>query len=983
MHRRRILQCLVGHYRLALWTLFAGALVAGIQGFGQGIEPKAVQWLSPAMGAIFRQGQPVHLQIETEGMIRELHLVEFYSGTRRIGVATQPPFQFDWFEASPGFHWITAVARGSEDWMEASLPIRIAVTPADCDTLLVESGPPLAILSSGATEPEIFFAEDISRYPPFGLNQIPRPSIPRSQEMASRFRARLPGVHVEDFERFDPDTTPVDVRFGTSQVTLEGSQSVLEVSDIGGTIQGQFPISGLRGLSLQGDVGSGFLSLEFSESQVAFGFFGTDIELNGLAVTLYESNGIARSFDVPITRFQGSGGAFFWGVLDPAHPFVKVELTRIGLFEDGFLFDDLHIARPFELGSEPAWPELSAFPSSVDESDLGSTEQTLEVRLSRPSETPVTVQYSFEDLSAVHGMDYLASPGVVRFEPGETRKVIPWTLMGDPLVELDESFRVRLHHPIGALVTRCEASVIIRDDDVLAVNTPPRISSIRSMILWHGQKSDPLVFSIEDHETPADRLQLRTTSSDTRSIPESGMTWIGSGKNRSLVLSPTAEANGPVTIQLEVMDAGGLSARTSFQVDVVGLDDEVALISDQSEALDWMATALDQIGVGQVRVPRELASVALLHGFKAVVWNPAPDRPALNSELVLLEGLVREGVGLYAVGPQIAGTFGASEVALRERWADLLNVDATVPIALSGAINWTPELISHPVLSGIVGAIGSIVSSEVVLGGLPRNDAVVLGRQGAGALLVVSHQTFPRVVTQLFSLGSSAGQSGSRDHRRLFQNALWWILGKPLCPFPLALDVASGSEENGLSGDSIAYKILMRRTGDCSISGSMLKVTLDPSLEVAHVNSNVGRWERTLEGGILRIGSMQGDIREARLCLVLQRQGSGTVTNRFVAQTFLNLEAGEPDLEIVKTEFLQGSDSIGSPELIMERLNSGEIRLSLQGATRGVSYRIEGSADLSRWTDVEPNADAGWRRVVGAVAAEPQYFRVSRRLECP
>ncbi len=982
MLRRCILNCLVDHYRLALWTLLAGALFVGSPGFGQGIEPKALQWLSPAMGAIFLQGQPVHLQIETEGTTRELHLVEFYSGTQRIGVATKPPFQFDWSEASPGFHWITTVAIGPEDWMEASLPIRIAVTPVDCGTLLVESGPPLTILSSGAMEPEIFFAEDISRFPPFGLNQVPRPSLPRSHEMASRFRARLPGVHVEDFERFDPDTTPGDVRFGTSHVTLEGSQSVLEVSDIGGTIQGQFPVSGSRGLSLQGDVGSGFLSLEFSESQVAFGFFGTDIELNGLAVTLYESNGIARSFDVPITQFQGSGGAFFWGVLDPAHPFVKVELTRIGLFEDGFLFDDLHIARPFELGSEPAWPELSVLPSSVGEGDLGSTEQALEVRLSRPSESPVTVQYSFEDLSAVHGMDYMGGHGVVRFEPGETRKFVPWSLMGDLLVEPDESFRVRLHHPIGALVTRCEASVIIRNDDVLAVNTPPRISSIRSQILLRGQKSEPLAFSIEDNETLADRLQLRLTSSDTRSIPESGMTLIGSGKNRSLVLLPTAEVNGTVTIQLEVVDAGGLSARTSFRVDVVGLDDEVALISDQSEAMDWMATALDQIGVGHVRVPRELASPALLRGFKAMVWHPAHEHPTLDSELAMLEALVREGIGLYAIGRQIAGSFAASDVALRDRWADLVNVNATVPIALSGAITWPPEWTSHPVLSGIVGTIGPIVSSEMVLGGLPRNNAVVLGRQGAEALLVVSHETFPRVVTQLFSLGANEGEFGSRDHRRLFQNALWWILGKPLCPFPLTLEVTSSSEENGLSSDSVAYKILMRRTGDCSISGSMLKVTLDPSVDVAHVNSNVGRWERTPEGGVLRIGSTQGDVREARLCLVLQRQSSGFVTNRFAAQTFLNLEVGEPDLEIVKTVSFEVTGSNGSLRLVLEPMVSGTMRLSLQGATRGVSYRIEGSADLVRWTDVEPNADAGWSQVVSTGAVGPQYFRVSRRLEC-
>jgi hypothetical protein len=95
---------------------------------------------------------------------------------------------------------------------------------------------------------------------------------------------------------------------------------------------------------------------------------------------------------------------------------------------------------------------------------------------SRPLADPAQVDYATTDGTAtVADQDYRSQSGTVRFNPGQTRKVIRIAVFGDRDVEADESFVVRLSNPKGGLnLPRCGSYLrlvdgrgmgTIRDDD--------------------------------------------------------------------------------------------------------------------------------------------------------------------------------------------------------------------------------------------------------------------------------------------------------------------------------------------------------------------------------------------------------------------------------------------------------------------------------------------------------------------------------------
>jgi hypothetical protein len=225
-------------------------------------------------------------------------------------------------------------------------------------------------------QPTIFFGEDVSPYPDSGPNDVMRPTIlTNTFASAASFAAHLPGVIACNFEAYPSGSSPTNIFFGTNIAALSGSRQILTVSDPTDTLNGAFPISGTNALLLS-DTQPGFFSLDFSSPQAAFGFFGTDFgELGGMRVGLIWANATRTDVDVPVIRPQGSGGAFFFGVISKDMPFVRVEFVRVGT-ADGFAFDNFTIATPEQI----ALPQLSIRVSEVELSWPTLTNETYSVQ---------------------------------------------------------------------------------------------------------------------------------------------------------------------------------------------------------------------------------------------------------------------------------------------------------------------------------------------------------------------------------------------------------------------------------------------------------------------------------------------------------------------------------------------------------------------------------------------------------------------------
>ncbi|MGJ8696584.1 MAG: hypothetical protein ACSHYF_09720 [Verrucomicrobiaceae bacterium] len=131
-----------------------------------------------------------------------------------------------------------------------------------------------------------------------------------------------------------------------------------------------------------------------------------------------------------------------------------------------------------------------------------------------------------------------------------------------------------------ATLTMSEGGVVSPQDtrpriSYQATSPAPTISAIpdQSVVVNSGPITIP--FTIGDAGHPVDSLTLSGTSSNSALIPNSGMSFGGSGANRTVTLTPLTGVLGTTEITIEVSN-GTFSGETSFVVVVEGLREVVA-----------------------------------------------------------------------------------------------------------------------------------------------------------------------------------------------------------------------------------------------------------------------------------------------------------------------------------------------------------------------------------------------------------------------
>ncbi|MGE3911507.1 MAG: Calx-beta domain-containing protein [Chloroflexota bacterium] len=95
----------------------------------------------------------------------------------------------------------------------------------------------------------------------------------------------------------------------------------------------------------------------------------------------------------------------------------------------------------------------------------GTTTIAFSVTLSRPTSSAVTVNYATADGTAAAGSDYNAVSGTLTFTPGQTLKPIEVQIIGDTLVEADETFQVNLSGATNATIGIPSVTGTILNDD--------------------------------------------------------------------------------------------------------------------------------------------------------------------------------------------------------------------------------------------------------------------------------------------------------------------------------------------------------------------------------------------------------------------------------------------------------------------------------------------------------------------------------------
>lgn len=117
-------------------------------------------------------------------------------------------------------------------------------------------------------------------------------------------------------------------------------------------------------------------------------------------------------------------------------------------------------------GGVTPMPTISVSGAKVAEGAAGTSGRALfSLDLSAPSAQPVTVAWRTADGTAVAGSDYAAASGTVTFPAGVTHQEVAVNVLGDSVVEADETFSVILSSPTGAsLATPTASGTIVNDD---------------------------------------------------------------------------------------------------------------------------------------------------------------------------------------------------------------------------------------------------------------------------------------------------------------------------------------------------------------------------------------------------------------------------------------------------------------------------------------------------------------------------------------
>ncbi len=110
-------------------------------------------------------------------------------------------------------------------------------------------------------------------------------------------------------------------------------------------------------------------------------------------------------------------------------------------------------------------PTISIADASVVEGNVGTTNMVFQVTLSAPSTNPVALNYSTSDGSATASSDYFGTNGFLVFPPGTTNQTITVAVIGDTIIEPDETFFVNLHNPAYGVFGRSQATGTILNDD--------------------------------------------------------------------------------------------------------------------------------------------------------------------------------------------------------------------------------------------------------------------------------------------------------------------------------------------------------------------------------------------------------------------------------------------------------------------------------------------------------------------------------------
>jgi parallel beta-helix repeat protein len=431
-------------------------------------------------------------------------------------------------------------------------------------------------------------------------------------------RANLDGSMVETVVSSglsDPRALDLDMVNGRIYWADDGSNAIRRANLDGSGVQTL--ISGLsapRAIALdvsggklywadQGTARIGRANLDGSGMQASFLTVGSDVE--GLAVDtvrdqIYWTDNDLLGAHVRRANLDGTGistvvttGLALLSdptavTLGPAVPALSYAITG-GNTGGAFAIDGtgrITVSSPAAIDFE-ANP---AFVLAVQVTDAGGavSTQTINVSLTNVNEAPALVALSGASVDentdtsggfAVGTLSTTDPDAADTFTYGITGGAdqAKFSVAGNQLVLTDGVLDFEAKSSYSVQVTGTDAGGLTVSQtfviSVTNVNDAPTISVIPAQVIPEDSSTGTIAFTISDPETAAGSLVLTAFSSDTTRIPNANIVLGGSGENRTVTVTPAANAyGGPVNVTVRVSDGTNIVQRT-FPVAITGVAD--------------------------------------------------------------------------------------------------------------------------------------------------------------------------------------------------------------------------------------------------------------------------------------------------------------------------------------------------------------------------------------------------------------------------
>lgn len=182
-------------------------------------------------------------------------------------------------------------------------------------------------------------------------------------------------------------------------------------------------------------------------------------------------NSTITSPNVPTNNFcignMSTGTNFFNGVIDN----VKVYNTALTAQQVSNLYNNIEFCNGIDDDGdgkidETCTPTVSIANKSLAEGNSDTTDMKFSITLNHVYDSAVSVRYKTANKTATAGSDYVAINKVLKFNPGQVKKTVTISVLGDITVEPNEQFNVILINPVNTILGSSDTAIgTIRNDD--------------------------------------------------------------------------------------------------------------------------------------------------------------------------------------------------------------------------------------------------------------------------------------------------------------------------------------------------------------------------------------------------------------------------------------------------------------------------------------------------------------------------------------